>query len=106
MSEDERKNYNMKRRQKQQAIPKVEEGIKEDLLDEDSQRRLKEQNAKKAETARQRYHRMVKRIGVPFSLPIDTFIFRLLTKKSCIISDELRPFVVGGWRKKLCWQCQ
>jgi hypothetical protein len=58
MSEDERRSHNMKRRQKQVAI-KTEETGKETPLDDDSLRRIREQNVKKAEAARQRYHRMV-----------------------------------------------
>lgn len=57
MSEDERRSHNMKRRQKQVAI-KTEETGKETPLDDDSLRRIREQNVKKAEAARQRYHRM------------------------------------------------
>lgn len=59
MSEDERRNHNLRRRMKQ--IPKSEEAGKElaGAIDEEVNRRLKDQNAKKAESARQRYHRMV-----------------------------------------------
>lgn len=52
--------HNMKRRMKQQATAtKVEDVDKESSLDGETQRRIKEINAKKAETARLRYHRMV-----------------------------------------------
>ena len=61
MSEEERRMHNMKRRMKQQAaVAKVEDADKEGSMDEEAQRRVKEINAKKAETARLRYHRMVK----------------------------------------------
>lgn len=57
MSEDERRNHNLRRRMKQ--IAKNEDSKEPISADDEVQRRLKEQNAKKAEAARQRYHRMV-----------------------------------------------
>jgi hypothetical protein len=58
MTDEERKSHNMKRRIKQQVVVKPEDNKTPNLGDE-ANRRIKEQNAKKAEAARLRYHRMV-----------------------------------------------
>jgi hypothetical protein len=58
MTDEERKSHNMKRRIKQQVVVKTEDNKATNLGDE-AHRRIKEQNAKKAEAARLRYHRMV-----------------------------------------------
>lgn len=57
MTDEERKSHNMKRRIKQQIAIKTEDKVAN--LGDEAHRRLKEQNAKKAEAARLRYHRMV-----------------------------------------------
>ena len=96
--------HNMKRRMKQQAaVAKVEDADKEGSMDEEAQRRVKEVNAKKAETARLRYHRMVKFL---FDYLIVFINFSQLKRRSSTISAVPKLFDVGEWRKKRCWQCQ
>uniref|UniRef100_A0A1I8BSZ6 Uncharacterized protein n=1 Tax=Meloidogyne hapla TaxID=6305 RepID=A0A1I8BSZ6_MELHA len=56
MTDEERKSHNMKRRIKQQVAPKTEEKVAN--LGDEANKRIKEQNARKAEAARLRYHRM------------------------------------------------
>uniref|UniRef100_A0A914HBR0 Uncharacterized protein n=1 Tax=Globodera rostochiensis TaxID=31243 RepID=A0A914HBR0_GLORO len=56
MSEDERRSHNLRRRMKQAKCEDNKEMVS--TVDDETQRRMKEQNAKKAESARQRYHRM------------------------------------------------
>jgi len=58
MSIDERREYNQKRRLKQLGLPENIEEVPRQKL-EQIKRHINEVNARKAEAARQRYHRMV-----------------------------------------------
>lgn len=71
MSIDERREYNQKRRLKQLGLPENIEEVPRQKL-EQIKRHINEVNARKAEAARQRYHRMV-------SIKISFFFFNFLT---------------------------